>query len=238
MANSAQRHTRCKSINQVRKMDSEPQAPRARSKKKEHPGKDEIALLPAFQGLGLEQIEKLVTPEQFARAREAIKAAGLVGFDTESKPSFHKGAVSDGPHVIQLALDERAYIIQSGSNLPAGFLQDILGSASIIKVGFGLKSDRAHLLRKFGIKLAGVVDLTSPLKTLGYKQILGVRAAVAVLLGQNLPKSRSVSTSNWAQAVLDSRQLLYAANDAFAALKIHQAMQLRADPGAQDKTAH
>ena len=214
-------------------MDTEHQVPRVRSKKKDHPSKDEIALLPAFHGLRLEQIEKLVTPEQFTLAREAIRSAGLVGFDTESKPSFQKGSVSDGPHVIQLALDERAYIIQVGTNPPDEFLQDILGSASIIKVGFGLKSDRAHLLRKFGIKLAGVVDLTSPLRTLGYKQILGVKAAVAVLLGQNLPKSKSISTSNWANTNLEPRQLLYAANDAFAALKIYQALQLRDDPNNQ-----
>lgn len=139
-------------------MDTLKPTPQARVTRKSHPMKDEIALLPAFQGLVLEEIEQLETEKQFDRALEAIKATGLVGFDTESKPSFQRGDVSDGPHVVQLALDDRAYIIQIGTSPPIGFLQDILGSASITKVGFGLKSDRAHLHRKFGIKLVNVVD--------------------------------------------------------------------------------
>jgi ribonuclease D len=219
-------------------MDTLKPTPHARVTRKSHPMKDEIALLPAFQGLVLEEIELLETEEQFARALEAIKATGLVGFDTESKPSFQRGDVSDGPHVVQLALDDRAYIIQIGTSPPIGFLQDILGSASITKVGFGLKSDRAHLHRKFGIKLVNVVDLTGPLRILGYKQALGVKAAVAVLLGQNLPKSKSMSTSNWARNDLEPSQLLYAANDAFAALRVYQALQLRTEQGVQAKAEH
>ena len=58
-------------------------------------------------------------------------------------------------------------------------------------------------------------------------------SAVAVLLGQNLPKSKSVSTSNWARATLEPRQLLYAANDAYAALRVYQALQLRTEQGNQ-----
>ena len=214
-------------------MDTRSTTTRVKTTRLSHPDKDQIALLPAFQGLLLEQIEQLETDEQYARALQAIKAAGTVGFDTESKPCFQKGAISDGPHVVQLALADRAYIIQIGANPPTGFLQDILGRADIIKVGFGLKSDRAHLHRKFGIKLAGVVDLTGPLRALGYKQVLGVKAAVAELLGQNLPKSKSISTSNWARGTLEPRQLLYAANDAYAALRVYQALQLRTEQGNQ-----
>ena len=79
------------------------------------------------------------------------------------------------------------------------------------------------------------MDLTGPLRILGYKQALGVKAAVAVLLGQNLPKSKSMSTSNWARNDLEPSQLLYAASDAFAALRVYQALQLRAEQGVQAK---
>ena len=92
------------------------------------------------------------------------------------------------------------------------------------------RSDRGHLRRKFGLVLQGEVDLTLPLRKLGYRQRLGARAAIAVVFGQNLQKSKSVTTSNWAQRPLQTSQLLYAANDAFAALKIFHAIGTPAAP--------
>lgn len=191
---------------------------------KPHPTKDQIALLPAFEGLQLGQITILESAEQLSAALALIQAAGVVGFDTESKPVFSKGGTSDGPHVVQIALHDRAYIVPIDSNPPIEFLAAVLGSKDIIKVGFGLKSDRAHLRRKFGILLQADVELTQPLRALGYRQRLGAKAAVAVVLGQNLSKSKSVTTSNWAARPLQNAQLLYAANDAYSALKIFRAL--------------
>lgn len=191
---------------------------------KPHPTKDEIAQLPAFEGLQLGQIVILESPDQFEEALTWIQAAGVVGFDTESKPVFTKDGESDGPHVVQIALNDRAYIVPIGANPPIEFLAAVLGSNEIIKVGFGLKSDRSHLRRKFGVLLQGDIELTQPLRTLGYRQRLGAKAAVAVVLGQNLNKSKSVTTSNWAMRPLQKSQLLYAANDAFSALKIFRAL--------------
>jgi ribonuclease D len=53
---------------------------------------------------------------------------------------------------------------------------------------------------------------------------MGVRAAVAALFNRRFIKSRKASTSNWASANLSNAQLLYAANDAWAALRVWQAL--------------
>lgn len=104
------------------------------------------------------------------------------------------------------------------------FLKSIIESQEIVKVGFGLNSDRGPLHRKLGIRLGATVELSQLLKQLRYKQALGARAAVAIVLGQRLQKSKSVTTSNWAAPTLSPNQLLYAANDAFAALMVFQAL--------------
>ena len=62
------------------------------------------------------------------------------------------------------------------------------------------------------------------LRKLGYSQPVGLKAAVAIVLAQRLPKSKSTSTSNWALPKLRPKQLLYAANDAYAALAVFNAM--------------
>ena len=199
---------------------------------RQRPSSEEIAQLPPFAGLPLERIQVLRTTEQFEAARHAIEAEHCVGFDTESKPTFTKDAVRNGPHVIQLALNDQAFIVQVGSAHALAFLKAIIESDQIVKVGFGLNSDRQPLFQKLGIHLRAAVELSQVLRKLHYKNALGAKAAVAVVLGQKLQKSKSVTTSNWASPNLSPKQLQYAANDAFAALKVFQAMQSPDAPAA------
>ncbi|CAN5490472.1 3'-5' exonuclease [soil metagenome] len=194
---------------------------------KPRPTKEAIAELPPFQGLPLDRIELLKTAEQFVAAMIEIEKERYIGFDTESKPIFTKNVVQSGPHVVQFALRDRAYVVQVADTESHAFLKAVLESADIVKVGFGLKSDTSQLLHKLGIRLAGTVDLTQPLRTLGYKEALGAKVAVAVVLGQRLQKSRSVTTSNWEAPQLSPNQLIYAANDAYAALAIFHAFNAR-----------
>lgn len=180
--------------------------------------------MPPFPGLPLERIHVLRTASHIDAASREIEKHRFVGFDTESKPTFQADAVRDGPHVVQIALPDQAFIIQVNGKAPLGFLQLIVESEEIVKVGFGLQSDRSPLRRKLGLRLGATVELTQILRELRYKQALGVKAAVSVVLGQKLHKPKSITTSNWAAYQLSPKQLLYAANDAYAALKIFQAL--------------
>jgi len=173
--------------------------------------KTEIALLEPFVGLTLEHIHVPASSAEFAIATAEIKAAGMVGFDTESKPTFVTGDVSEGPHLVQFALLDRAYLFQLHQTEGHPFLVELLQSAQLIKVGFGLKSDRSHIFAKLGIKLSGVVDLNTVFSMEGYKKEIGVRNAVGLMFNQRFSKSRKVTTSNWAQLQLTSQQMLYAA---------------------------
>lgn len=196
----------------------------AKSDLLERPTREQIALLPPFAGLGLDQIVVLRSSAQLEDAFRAIERERFVGFDTETRPTFAKGAPETGPHVVQFALQNRAFVVQLGANPPLPFLRSVIESDAIVKVGFGLKSDRGPLFRRLGIKLGAAVELTGTLRALRYKQALGAKAAVAIVLGRRLQKSKSITTSNWASPVLRPNQLLYAANDAYAALSVFRAL--------------
>lgn len=198
----------------------------------DRPTKEQVALLPPFAGLSLGQIAILHSPAQLDDAYRAIESEGCVGFDTETKPTFRKGAEANGPHVIQFAVRNRGFIVQLADKPPLAFLAAVIGSQAIVKVGFGLKSDRGPLFQKLGIQLGASVELTQALRRLHYRQALGAKAAVAVVLGQRLQKSKSVTTSNWAASVLKPNQLLYAANDAYAALAVFRALGSPYTPAA------
>ncbi len=195
--------------------------------KKTAPTKPEIALFPPFVGLTLAHIHVPTTKQEFASATVAIKAAGIVGFDTESKPTFVTGDVSEGPHVVQFALHDKAYLFQVHREEGLPFLMELLHSVEVIKVGFGLKSDSGHIFRKLGIKFGGVVDLNTVFREDGYQKEMGVRNAVGLLFNQRFAKSKKITTTDWSQQQLTSQQMLYAANDAYAALKVLEALDLR-----------
>lgn len=188
------------------------------------PTRDEIALLPLFEGLPLEAITVVRTPADADRARDALVAAGVCGFDTESKPTFRKDEVNTGPHVLQFATRERAWLFQllRADCLPIA--ADLLASPVLVKVGFGLDTDRTLIRNRLAVEPTAVVDLDHEFRRRGHRQSVGVKSAVALVFGQRFVKSRKATTSNWAAARLTEAQLRYAANDAYAALRVYEAL--------------
>jgi ribonuclease D len=196
------------------------------------PTKEDINRMPLFEGLPPSRIHVVKSLTQVEFAIRALTEARFVGFDTETKPTFTKEAVRDGPHVIQFATQKHAFIVQVDLSTPVDFLKSVIESSAIVKVGFGLKSDRGPLRRKLGIRLGEVVDLSHAVRRLGYRQAVGVKVAVAVVLGRRLRQFKSVTTSNWALPKLRPNQLIYAAEDAYAALAVFHAMGMPYTPTA------
>jgi len=190
------------------------------------PNKEQIALLAPFERLGLDQIELVATAEQAAPALQALGSARALGFDTESKPTFAKNEASTGPHIVQLSTLERAYIFQLEDAGCRRAVAELLQASQIVKAGFGLGDDRRRILHKLGVEPQGVIDLNNVFRERGYRKDMGVRAGVAVLFNRRFLKSRKATTSNWANARLQESQLLYAANDAYAALRVYEALGL------------
>lgn len=188
------------------------------------PTPEEIAALPPYAALPATRIHLLKTPEQLAFAAAALREAGHVGFDTESKPTFVAGAPQTGPEVIQFATLTDAFIVQTATPDVHGFLQAIIESDVIVKVGFGLASDRPQIQRKLGLRLGAAIDVSQLVKRLGFKDAVGLKVAVAVVLGQRFAKSKKATTSNWANRTLTPQQLQYAANDAHASLLVYRAL--------------
>jgi ribonuclease D len=192
--------------------------------KKMVPSKAETALLEPFVGLTLDRIHVPATKGEFASATAEIKAAAIVGFDTESKPTFVTGDVSEGPHIVQFAVQSKAFIFQLHRADCRQYLIELLQSEDVLKVGFGLKSDSGQIHTKLGVTLRAVLDLNNVFKEDGYRSAMGVRAAVGMVFCRRFAKSKKITTSNWALPQLTPKQLLYAANDAFAALKVLEAL--------------
>lgn len=196
------------------------------------------AELPPYPGIALADI-CLVNSETLAdEARAVLCAADVIGFDTESKPTFRKGEVSTGPHLVQLATDERAFLFQVQRLGGNAALKAILEAPQLLKVGFGLGNDHSVLKTRLDIAVCNVLDLGEVLRGPGHRGTVGAKVAVAHFFGQKLQKSKKIGTSNWSNANLSERQVLYAANDAQVALRVYRAwLQRRHDEALKAASA-
>lgn len=205
---------------------------------KRAPSKDEIARLPPFESLPLSRIVVPVTADECARALAVLVAEPVVGFDTESRPTFAKGEQSDGPHVVQFATRDAAWVFQLHHPSCRATAIAVISSDRVVKAGFGLRSDRAFIRARLAVEIERVLDLNDVFRAEGYRGTVGVKSAIALLYGKRFAKSKKQTTSNWSLPRLNEQQVLYAANDAWAALQVLLALErpLDALPIGQPET--
>jgi ribonuclease D len=191
------------------------------------PSKDEIALLEPFDRLGLDRIVLVNTARQAREACAELIDSAVWGFDTESKPTFFKDQLSDGPHIVQLSNLQRAWVFQLHDPSCSEQVAALLADARHTKAGFGLGDDTKRIVSKLAVEPAAVLELNTVFRERGYRKDMGVKGAVAVLFNRRFLKSKKAATSNWANAHLSESQLIYAANDAYAAARVFDALGLR-----------
>lgn len=190
------------------------------------PSREQIALLDPFERLGLDRIALVTSPSQAEKACEELAASAHWGIDTESKPTFRKDELSEGPHIVQLATLDKAWVFQLHDSACRAMVAELLALRGVTKAGFGLGDDRKRITSKLGVEPADVLELNTVFRQQGYRKEMGVKGAVAVLFNQRFIKSKKATTSNWANPRLSEAQLIYAANDAYAAIRVFHALGL------------
>ncbi|MDO5102115.1 MAG: 3'-5' exonuclease [Lautropia sp.] len=187
------------------------------------PSKEAVQALPPFERLADEAIV-MVTPSQAHAVAAEIATHPVVGFDTESKPVFVRGQVQEGPHLVQFAVADRAWLFSMGDEQSVAAVAGLMQQAGLRKVGFGLAADRALLARRLGAAPVSMIDLDSVYRQLGYRHSTGIRMAVAITFGRYFEKSKTIGKSDWSRQPLSVPQRRYAAHDAWGAFRVYQAL--------------
>jgi ribonuclease D len=190
------------------------------------PTREELAQLAPLDRLGLDAIAVVSTRQQADQAFAALAAATVLGFDTESKPTFFRDQVSEGPHVVQFSTLTRAWVFQLHDAGCREVVSVLLESETVTTVGFGLAGDHQQIRRTLGVHPNKVLDLNAVFRSRGYAKEIGVRGAVAVMFNRRFLKSKKATTSNWANRQLTESQIVYSANDAWAAIQVFHALGL------------
>ena len=180
-----------------------------------HITKDEINRLPMKQYEG--PVHLIRTPNEADKAAGKLEKESLLGFDTETRPTFRVGEYYQ-PSLLQLATEKEVFLFQIKLTGLTKGLCEVLSRPDIIKTGVSIRSDVSELRKLAGFEPAGFVELATCAKQAHIKN-LGLRGLAALLLGFRVSKREQ--TSNWAKNELTESQIRYAATDAWLGREIY-----------------
>jgi ribonuclease D len=156
--------------------------------------------------------------ETLDKAVRYLKRQRILGFDTETRPTFTPDQHSSGTALLQLSGGGKAFLFRLNKiGLPRP-LASILANPSIVKVGAATRDDVRGLqkITKFAPK--GFVDLQSIVNEYGIRD-KSVKKMTAIILGVKISKAQQLS--NWEAEHLSDSQQRYAATDAWVCREMY-----------------
>lgn len=153
----------------------------------------------------------VASSDDLERARHDIRREHVVGLDTETKPTFHKGQFHL-PSLVQIATARAVHLFPLKQREFLGALAEALENPALLKAGIGLADDLFALKKVVPFGIENAVDLGAVARRQGIKQS-GIRNLAGMFLGFRVTKG--AQTSNWASPKLSPTQIRYAATDAW-----------------------
>ena len=181
----------------------------------ERVGKEHINTLPvcSFDG----QIHLISDIKDLSYAIKTLRKYSVLGFDTETRPVFRKG-VKHNVSLLQLSTPKEAFLFRLNH---LGFpkeLVEILEESAILKVGIAILDDVRGLKKLSNFKADGFIELADIASDLGIVTC-GLRNLAAIFLGVRITKKAQLT--NWERPVINTKQSLYAATDAWICLEMY-----------------
>lgn len=181
---------------------------------------EEVAALDAIQCDG--EIVIVDTEASLEAACGDLAEQKLLGFDTETRPSFRAG-VTNKVALLQLSTYERCYLIRLCRVKMSNKLLSILQRSDIIKIGADVAGDLRALVKLRSFTPRGFVDLQSEVVRFGIED-KSLRKMSGIVLGKRVSKAQRLS--NWEAQSFTNQQKMYAATDAWVCLKIYDRLNV------------
>ncbi len=183
---------------------------------KESITKEELTDLPLrwFEG----EIIVVDDKEKLEKAVEILSKAKVIGFDTETKPSFKKGVINKVA-LLQLSVKDQAFLFRINKiGLPMEICK-ILANPKVKKPGVAINDDIKALNKIKAFIPKGFIELQDHAKTVGINDF-SLKKLAAIICGFRISKGQQLS--NWEADKLSEAQQVYAATDAWVALEIFE----------------
>lgn len=155
-------------------------------------------------------------PQAIPEAIRLLSASRTIGFDTETRPSFVRGA-RPSVALMQMSTETDCFLFRLNMIDIPEELQQLLENPGILKVGLSLSDDMTVIRRRKPIEPAGFVELQRLCPAYDIRDA-SLQKIYAILFGRRISKSQRLT--NWEARTLTTAQQSYAALDAWACLRI------------------
>lgn len=175
-----------------------------------------IASLPVatFEG----RIIVILTAGEAEKAVNYLLSQPILGFDTETRPSFKKGQHHQ-VSLLQVSTEDTCFLFRLNHTGMTPALLQLLTDKTVKKIGLSWHDDLNALHKLSDFKAGCFTDIQDFAKVLGIED-LSLQKLYANLFGQKISKRQQLS--NWEADILSDKQKVYAATDAWACIKIYQ----------------
>ncbi len=180
--------------------------------------KAEINALPLYAYEG--PVTLVSTPQEEEEALHKLNNIAVIGFDTETKPSFKKGTFYN-PSLIQVATHQEVFLFHLKALPLSQELIRIFETPHVLKTGVAISDDMRTLGKLSPFSPKGLIDLGIAAKHHNIAH-QGLRSLAALLLGVRISKNEQCS--NWGRQSLTDKQIRYAATDAWISLALYLRM--------------
>ena len=157
------------------------------------------------------------TPEEAERVVDYLLSQPILGFDTETRPAFVRGR-----HyvcsLLQVATHTDCFLFRLNYIGLCPAVVRLLGDETVTKVGLAWNNDLLSLRELGKFKQGHFIDLQQMVRELGIEDQSLVKI-YANLFGERISKTERLS--NWERIELKMSQMVYAAIDAWACVRIY-----------------
>lgn len=181
--------------------------------------KNQISSLPlvSFEG----KVIVVVSKEEAEKAVNFLLSQPLLGVDTETRPSFKRGwqyKVS----LLQVSTEDICFLFRLNYIGLSPAVIRLLEDQTTPKIGLSWHDDLNGLRKLDSFTPGNFIDLQDHVKEIGIED-LSLQKLYANMMGRKISKRQQLS--NWERDILDEKQKLYAATDAWACLQLYKELQ-------------
>ena len=178
--------------------------------------KKDINDLPVVQFEG--RIIVVLSPGETEKAVDYLLSQKILGVDTETRPSFKKGA-QHAVSLLQVATHDCCFLFRLNYTGLTPALIRLLEDTHVPKIGLSWHDDLLSLGKRAAFKPGKFIDLQQLVGEIGIED-RSLQKLYANFFHQRILKRQQLS--NWERDVLDEKQKVYAATDAWACIMLYE----------------
>lgn len=175
-----------------------------------------------LRGIYKGKIYIIENPQYIKKTVAIMVKYNVLGFDTETKPSFQKGT-RNKVSLLQFYNSEAAFLFRINKTGFHPTLVKLFEDESVLKVGIGIRDDLFGLKKLKNFNPGGFLDLQSLAPKYGFSE-LSLKGLAAETLKLRISKRQRLT--NWEADKLTNPQIIYAATDAWIALSIYNKFKM------------